>query len=115
MGDGGARVSLGQSVDLDFSASLEMTFGGGPYAFGQEVVGERLPWHVESRRSDVGAGFPYGKQFNGGERGRTGADVGGGWGSDRDKPGEVRFQGGFRAAINSFSMTSLACLSPSTG
>ena len=32
---------------LDFSASLEMTFGGGPYAVGQEVVGEKLPWHVE--------------------------------------------------------------------
>ena len=35
---------------LDFSASLEMTFGGGPYAVGQEVVGERLTLHVESRR-----------------------------------------------------------------
>ena len=35
---------------LDFSASLEMTFGGGPDAVGQEVVGEKLPWHVESRR-----------------------------------------------------------------
>ena len=25
-------------------------FGRGPYAVGQEVVGEKLPWHVESRR-----------------------------------------------------------------
>ena len=35
---------------LDFSASLEMTFGGGPDAVGQEVVGEKLPWHVELGR-----------------------------------------------------------------